>query len=292
MEQQTVDWHKWRSEGIGASDAPVIMEVSPWATPHELWQEKTGRLIKNRTTWATQRGNDMEPRARAKLELMLDIEFPATLAEHPSYTFIRASLDGWNQEKKIVLEIKCPGAEDHAKAEHGEIPAKYFPQLQQQLFVTGANKLFYYSYSENVHKIGNGFLVEVFPDKEYQKKLFDKLCKFWKCVTDDIEPDLIERDYKLIRNADLLSDLISWKETSDNLKVLEKRLETMKAKILSHEKVKDSRVRCGNFKIGFTSRKGNVDYKKIPELKEIDLEQYRGKTTTYQTISYKEGENE
>ena len=39
-------------------------------------------------------------------------------------------------------------------------------------------------------------------------------------------------------------------------------------------------------KIQTISRKGSVDYKKIDTLKNVDLEQYRKPSSTYQKISY------
>lgn len=40
LDQRTDEWLMWRSQGIGASDAPVIMGVSPWSDPVSLWMEK------------------------------------------------------------------------------------------------------------------------------------------------------------------------------------------------------------------------------------------------------------
>lgn len=288
MEQRTVDWYEWRKAGLGASDAPVVMGVSPWSTPYQLWEQKTGKTEKNAGNWATNRGNEMEPRARATIELHLGLDFPPVLAEHPDFPFMRASLDGYNEEFKIVLEIKCPGKEDHDKAAHGEIPAKYYPQLQHQLFVTGARKLFYYSYTEDENKNGEGHLVEVLPNVEYMKELVGKMMKFWKCVQTNTEPELGEKDYKLVRSSVIHEDLYSWKRIKDNISILEKQLEEVTKRILEKEDVKGKRVRCGNFKIGLTTRKGNVQYAKIPELENVDLDKYRGKPSVYQTISYKE----
>jgi len=288
MEQRTVDWYEWRKAGLGASDAPVVMGVSPWSTPYQLWEQKTGKTEKNAGNWATNRGNEMEPRARATIELNLGLDFPAVLAEHPTFPWMRASLDGYNEEFKIVLEIKCPGKEDHDKAGHGEIPSKYYPQLQHQLFVTGAKKLFYYSYAEDENKNGDGHLVEVLPNIEYMKELLDKMMKFWKCVQTNTEPELGEKDYKNIRSAVIHEDLYSWKRIKDNISILEKQLEEVTKRILEKEDVKGKRVRCGNFKISLTTRKGNVQYTKIPQLENVDLDKYRGKPSVYQTISYKE----
>ena len=35
------EWLKWRSEGLGSSDAPIIMLTFPFGkTPYMLWEEK------------------------------------------------------------------------------------------------------------------------------------------------------------------------------------------------------------------------------------------------------------
>lgn len=37
-------FHAERQQGLGGSDVAVIFGLSPWKTPFELWQEKTGRV--------------------------------------------------------------------------------------------------------------------------------------------------------------------------------------------------------------------------------------------------------
>ena len=36
--QNTPEWHAWRMQGLGSSDAPVIMQESPWRTPKQIWE--------------------------------------------------------------------------------------------------------------------------------------------------------------------------------------------------------------------------------------------------------------
>lgn len=54
-----------RSKFLGGSDAAAVMGVSPWATPVELWQEKTGRKRKDPEDPIRQkifeRGHKLEP---------------------------------------------------------------------------------------------------------------------------------------------------------------------------------------------------------------------------------------
>ncbi len=40
--QHSNEWLELRKNKIGASDAPIIMKVSPWKTPYRLWEEKLG----------------------------------------------------------------------------------------------------------------------------------------------------------------------------------------------------------------------------------------------------------
>lgn len=285
-------WLEWRKTGLGASDAPIVMGVSPWTTPHQLWEYKTGKSIRQDSNWATRRGNEMEPRARAYLELQLNLDFPPILVEHPQFPFMKASLDGWNQALKVGLEIKCPGREDHESAANEQIPEKYYPQVQHQMFVTGASKWLYFSYHEDINKNATGFIVDVYPDPEYQKLLFDKMCKFWKHVQENKEPELTDKDFRSVRNTEVRELLDAWKETKNSIDVLSKRLDNLKEQILNHADVKDRRVRCGNYRISIVHRMGNVQYKDIPHLKGVDLDKYRASPTIYQTIDYKEDKND
>lgn len=201
MEQQTSSWHEWRSQGIGASDAPIIMGVSPWSTPYQLWQEKRGVLrVKSDGNWATDRGNRLEPKARASYEFKVGFLSPPTLVVNQVYPFIRASLDGYNAQFRRILEIKCPGKADHAKAISGEVPEKYFPQLQHQLLATGqAIQNDYYSYDGE-----SGVLVICDPDSSYQRLLLEKLQEFWGWVQDGTPPPLTDKDRRRIAKAEKL----------------------------------------------------------------------------------------
>jgi putative phage-type endonuclease len=270
-------WHEWRSKGIGSSDAPAVMGVSPWSTAYELWERKTGKVTKDFSNWATDRGNRLEPAARAYIELTTGLAFPATLAVNEQFPFIRASLDGYNAEEGIILEIKCPGKGDHATAQDGKVPDKYWPQLQHQLLATPAAKsAIYFSFDGD-----SGVRVDVQRDPEYQARLFERLVKFWKCIKDDTPPDLAEKDFKKVRNAELTALLREYWD----LKGQVEKIEELKATILNHESVLGRRVQVANWKINLAYRKGNVDYSKIPELRGVDLEPYRKKGTSYRTIS-------
>ena len=144
--QQTEEWLEFRKNKIGASDAPVIMEVSPWNTPYELWLEKIGQKKNSKATKPQERGLLLEDIALAHFTLETGISMQKDVILHPSLNWMMASLDGISEKKDFAVEIKCPGKVDHAQALSGKIPDKYFPQLQHQLEVTGLEMIYYFSF--------------------------------------------------------------------------------------------------------------------------------------------------
>ena len=91
--QNTHEWLEFRRKKIGASDAPVILEVSPWKTPYQLWIEKTSGTP-SITTHHQKRGLELEELARQTFEKKTGtIMFPKVVL-HPSFDWMMASLDG------------------------------------------------------------------------------------------------------------------------------------------------------------------------------------------------------
>lgn len=174
MEQGSKDWLEWRQQGIGSSDAPVIMGVSPYKKLQRLWEEKLGLTKQRESTFIMRRGNRMEPVARAAYELETGMRMPPAVGFHSEFPFLRVSLDGFNEDANILLEIKYAGKKDHALAIDGKVPDKYWPQIQHQLLVTGALEAHYFSYNES-----KGSLVKVPPDFDYIKDLLARELHFW-----------------------------------------------------------------------------------------------------------------
>jgi putative phage-type endonuclease len=42
--ESRAEWLRWRRSGIGASDLPAILGISPWASPFSVWADKLGLL--------------------------------------------------------------------------------------------------------------------------------------------------------------------------------------------------------------------------------------------------------
>jgi hypothetical protein len=176
----------------------------------------------------------------------------------------------------MAVEIKNANEIDHSVAKERRVPDHYLPQVQHQLdclnSLYGIDRMHYFSF----HK-GEGVIVEVKRDEDYISQLRKKENDFWKCVETFEEPALCDLDF---RERDEL-----WEYKARELWELEERIreESKAAKDLK-EKLKaiseGLNSRCGEFIFTGSSRKGLVDYGRIPELSSVDLDSYRKAPTT------------
>ena len=132
LHQNTPDWHRWRLQGIGASDAPVIMGDGAFKTPRTLWSIKTGRMREDAAGLAARRGRELEGLARQVYEQQTGTQMEPLCLVHDELQWMRASLDGLSFDGAIVLEIKCPTSQrDRTAAQQGRVPTQYYAQLRQ-----------------------------------------------------------------------------------------------------------------------------------------------------------------
>jgi putative phage-type endonuclease len=269
MKQNTPEWENFRKNKIGASDAPIIMEKSPWSTPYQLWGRKLDLLPEQNQNLAMKRGHDLEDQARLELENLTGQLFLPQVRVHDSMPWMMASLDAVDIENTTICEIKCPKNQaDHDQALAGEIPDKYFPQLQHQLEVCQMDMGYYLSYDGR-----RGALVKIYRDDKYIKKMIEKEKIFWELLQSKTPPPFTDRDYVPLEGAEWERQASEWKEINEAIKKLEKKEEELRQGLIDlarNQSVIGSGVRLTRY-----FKKGSVDYSAIPELKEVDLEKYR-----------------
>jgi len=174
FDQSTDEWLSWRRGGIGASDAPVVMGLSPWQKAEDLLRIKTGQTAERPANGAMQRGKTLEPLARQAYVRHTGIEVEPVCVQSLDHAWMRASLDGLSADGRHVVEIKCPGEKDHQLAASGCVPEKYFPQLQHILAVTGLVEIFYWSF-----RFDHTVLLKVDRDEGFIADLVEKEVAFW-----------------------------------------------------------------------------------------------------------------
>ena len=94
----TKEWLEWRAEGVGSSDAIVIMGEAPrhWEinTWHKLWNQKIHKT-ESEKTGAMKRGTFYEDDAIKWFEKETgEVFLTQTRPEHPEFKWMRATLDG------------------------------------------------------------------------------------------------------------------------------------------------------------------------------------------------------
>lgn len=143
-------WHALRSKGIGGSDAGIVMNVSNYKTPYQLWEEKTGKVDRPFiTNEAIEKGNALEPLMFEMFKTFYSNEYEVIDTKNISlsskqFPFLRANLDGALIErstgKKGILEIKSTTIRNRAMFKYwnnDNIPITYFFQGLHYLYTTG-----------------------------------------------------------------------------------------------------------------------------------------------------------
>jgi hypothetical protein len=111
---------------------------------------------------------------------------------HEQYPFLKVSLDGWNEELRIPVEIKVPNRDDHQSALDNQVPTKYEPQVFHQLLVTQAPQLHYVSYSNYFDPPNDFKIVVVKSDPLVLQALLEAELEFWWHVENNVEPSTAE----------------------------------------------------------------------------------------------------
>ncbi len=287
MIQGSNEWLEWRREGIGSSDAPVIMGVSPWTSPYQLWREKLQIDPPKSENSAMARGKELEPRIRREFTRMTHWQVEPDTAIHADYPWMRASFDGINWETKELIEIKTVNQKDHDIARdgivNGTVPDKYYPQLQHLLAVAGVRfkRICYVSYCESDPNT-QLLIISVARDDAYIAKLIEAECKFMERIKNFDAPDLTDMDYVHREDKSWLEKAVRWKQILDNETQLLVEKENLKQAMI--EDANGSNVKGFGVALKQVTRKGNVDYSAIPELAGKNLEQYRKQGSIHWTI--------
>lgn len=198
LEQGSEAWHTHRQQYRNASETPIVMGLSPFVTPYQLWTYKTGRAVCQQN-YAMQRGSLLEAKAREVYENITGLVMEPQVLMNGLYS---ASLDGMLLSGDCLLEIKCPmkGRESDTwrHAEIGEVPGHYWWQVQHQLMVSEAELGHFFVFDG----VSEGILVEVKPEPEKWHDIFQAWADFQKYLDKDSPPPLQENDVELRSDRD------------------------------------------------------------------------------------------
>ena len=263
-------WLDYRLKMRNASETAAVLGVSPWLTPYQLWLLKTGRSS-TKTTAAMQHGTDLEPAARAAYEAKTgNIMQPLVMQEGP----YSASLDGMDLDGQLILEVKCPYKGQASAlwndAVVGVVPEHYRLQVQHQLMVSGAALAHMWVYEGT-----QGLLLPIERDEAAMGRIRTGWDLFQMFVESDTpvpltEADTVQRDDAAWAAA--AQAFAEAKRATDAADAALARARDELVALAKHPREQGSGVSVTRY-----WKAGNVDYKKVPALKDVDLSSYRGK---------------
>lgn len=270
--QGSPEWHAHRSQYRNASETSIVLGESPWQTPYQLWELRSGRR-QPQTNAAMARGTALEPQARSAYEALTGHVMQPLVLVDGEYS---ASLDGLTFDGSLIVEIKCPVKGQNSTlwkaVEAGEIPEHYGWQVEHQLMVSKASKAHLYVFDGDA---GKGLLLEIKPKTDRWPLIHAAWEVFMRCIETDMPPELMERD-KVIRKDS------AWQATAEVYLDLKRQAESLAALVdEAKEKLVGLASHPSESGAGVTVtrywKQGNVDYKRIPELQGVKLDDYRQK---------------
>jgi len=176
LQQGTTEWLEWRSNGIGASDAPAIMGENPWKSSADLLSERLGTAKKFEGNAAMERGTALEPEARFRYEAISKVRVAPACLQSNKHQWQRASVDGLSANGNTVVEIKCGESVYKKTASSRLVPSYYIGQLQHILAVTDLPHIEFFCWLPNLPEIH----LRIKRDDRYIARLIVAEQEFWQ----------------------------------------------------------------------------------------------------------------
>lgn len=196
---------------IGASDIGVIMGVSPFKTPFQLWCEKTQRVQLpdlEKTNESVRMGIVLEEFIAQEYAHRNNVQVRRApkVYVHPDYPFIRAHADRLVTGTEKGLECKNTSEYNADKWKGADIPETYILQCQMCMGLSGKKEW-------DIAALIGGNKYKDKPlkfDPELFEMMIEKAVEFWnENVLKDIPPALTDKD------DDAMKDL--YKEDNGNI---------------------------------------------------------------------------
>ena len=304
LQQRTPEWHKWRSTGVSASEAIVVLGHCPLKTIYRLFTEKKGITLPDNldANPFVQRGIRLEATARKSFEDRHDTLVLPLCAESEDFPFLRASFDGINDDG-IPVELKVPMEINFRDAQQNGIESKvykrYYYQVQHQILVAGTDKG-YLSLYFNHKEPPLDFLIQ--RDDVVINNLVFEARKFVDCLNKNKPPVINpERDIFIPEGQ----ALDKWNALAANYHAIEEMIEEFKTKLEPLQKEQSdigkeflnligdfAQAESAGLRISRYSQQGNIDYKAAllalhPDVDPVFLETFRKDSSERTRITLK-----
>lgn len=270
------DWLKWRSLGLGASDISVILRSNPYKTPLQLWEEKCGFSSGPPMTSAMEHGIKNEPIARSWINKHMDLNLEPLCVEDDEISYIRASLDGYDAERNVICEIKCPISKVVIeKARNKQLIHDYwFHQMQWQIMIMKPKRAIFaiWDYQNQccVH-------VEMFGEENLHFVMRKKAKEFWHRVQIGKAPEALNKDYITLEDEGLIPLFQEYQDLCDREKMIKEGKQEVKNKIVDFGD--DGNFKAHGYKVTRMQPRTTYEMEQM-RLDGIDIDKYSRKNTS------------
>jgi len=268
--QGSAEWHAHRQTMRNASETAAVLGISPWVTPYQLWLLKTGRKTQA-VNAAMLNGTALEPAARSAYELQTSNVIQPLVMQDGAYS---ASLDGITLQGDLIVEIKCPMRGRTStlwkEVEGGPVPGHYAAQIQAQLMVSGAVTAHLWVFHGE-----QGLLRTVERDEAAMVAIQAAWDAFAVFLDTDTPPPLVDADTVHREDAAWATAAQEYAQAKQVAQAADEALDRAKDALVAlteHPREQGAGVTVTRY-----WKAGNVDYKRVVELRGVDLEAYRGK---------------
>ena len=278
LAQGSPEWLAYRLAKRNASESAAVLGLSPWTTPYQLWLQKTRRAVQS-VSYAMQRGTDLEPAARLAYEAQTGLVMQPLVLEAGEYS---ASLDGMTLDGDLILEIKCPMRGSRSDlwqdVSAGVVPEHYLVQVQHQLMVSGATQAHLWVFDGE-----RGVLHAIERDEGWMHRIRQGWDAFQRYLDADTPPPLSEADTVVRKDSTWAQAAAAYASAKQEAEAAADGLNLARTALVAlvvHPREQGAGVAVTRY-----WKAGNVDYKRVPALKGVDLDKYCGKSREEVRIS-------
>ena len=187
----TSEQHEARSRGLGGSDTATILNLNPYKSAYELWQEKSGRVVPEDISdkFPIIRGNDMEALVAKWFtdETGLVVRRDNRTLTNPDHPYMLGHID--RRLQGIPEGLECKTANWRMAVKFGDdgtddVPPYYLIQCMHYMIVTG------WKVWHLAADIGGDFKIyRIEYDETLANHIAAKVNKWWTDhIVNDIEP--------------------------------------------------------------------------------------------------------
>ena len=276
-------WLSLRKHKITASEIPILLGLSEYMTPFQLWEIKTGIKEAEPMNDAMKKGHEYEEKIRQWANEFYGTDFTPDVVIHPKIPLILASLDGYDAKSQALLEAKTCRIEIFERLLSGLIPESWFAQMQIQMACTSNQTCYLVAYNISSDKFFNCTIVR---DDVLLEFLINEAIKFKELIDSNTPPDLIDRDYEHFSDDQTQQLAERWCEAKSALKMFEKLEEDLKVQLVKRTNNRNAIV--NNIRITKIVKSGAVDWKSLCDhykINENNQKDFRKPSCEYFKIS-------